>query len=210
MAAAPADLSPRPGQAGRAFRRAETEGSGWRPTGMSLFGAMIAANQRLQRELRAMDERLPRRRLSTAAISSQAPRTFALYLDPGKRFELRYPKDWVLEVAEGIQVYSASLGTFVQVAVLPEGLDPWARLQAEARKGKLGGVLRDFRAQGEQASGILEAEPYVFEWEARRYPGGLVLVTGNVLDSKRSKAVEAYEDTVLAAIRRHFKVMGRG
>jgi hypothetical protein len=68
---------------------------------------------------------------------------------------------------------------------------------------------RAVRVDGDRAECRLEAKGCVFAWEARRYRAGaeqVILATGNVVDEKRSKAVEAYEDAVLAAIRRHFTI----
>ena len=78
---------------------------------------------------------------------------------------------------------SPRIGTFAQVDVLPGDVDPW----------KANRFVREIRSEGDRAEGTLSAGGYVFAWEARRFRVGaeqVILATGNVVDEKRSKAIE--------------------
>ncbi len=174
---------------------------------MSVFGAMIAANQLLRRELAALDRPFPKRAPSLSRLPAEPPPSFACHEDPRERFTLSYPGDWILTKRNGVHAASPRIGTFVHVEVLADTLDPWAFLVEDAKAS--GAVLDGLRTREDRASGTLVAGDYRFEWEARRFPRGserIILATGNVADAKRSRAIERYEDVVLAAIRRYFRV----
>ncbi len=172
---------------------------------MSFFGALLGANQQLRRDLRALDQALPRRsRSSPKADAKTPPATFARYRDADLGFELHYPMEWSLRTQGALHVGSERIGTFAHVEILPAGTDTWAHISREA-----GAILEELRAEGDRATGLLLTPKFRFRWDAQRFVRSrdqVILVTGNVIDSRRSRAIERYEDRVLAAIRRFFKV----
>lgn len=179
---------------------------------MSLFCAMIAANQQMQRDLHALGpisgNKL--RTLRSRKAGSSRPISFVRYRDPEDRFELSYPAEWKLNPDLGVHASSALLGSFVRVDVVEESTEIWKQLGLEAAQA--GGALqvRSHRpGSPEVVTGHLVVGETRFSWSgcAWRINGVKVILSlGNVLDPARSRAIESYEDRILSAIRRHFKL----
>jgi hypothetical protein len=179
---------------------------------MSCFGAMIGANRQLQRDLSTMGPVSGNRvsSLRSRKPGSRRPISFVRCRDPLSRFELSYPAEWKLHQDLGVHVSSARLGSFARVDVLPGHAAPWKRLQHEAAEA--GGSLRiTTRGVGtpETAAGTLAAGERRFSWMGyawRIETEIVVLFLGKVVDPSSPRAIEGYEDRILKAIRRQFRV----
>lgn len=149
---------------------------------------------RLAQDLRNLDARF-------------APRSFRTYRDPDERFELGYPAEWRLKRDGGVHVSSARMGSFARVDVVPAGADFWSFLERAVDLER--GTFRMDSHRGGRARGVIRMAGLRFAWDGTVHPLGdrsVVLTLGNVLDSRRNRSIEAYEDRVFAAIRRSFKL----
>jgi hypothetical protein len=140
------------------------------------------------------------------------PAKFATYRDPQGRFELGYPTGWDLEAGEGVHVRSKHLSSFAQVDILPASPGVWESLQAAVAKaaGSLT-ILKDIPGEIRQLRGRLEFQGIHFDVHAWAYPRGnetIVLTTGSVVDSDSSAPWKLYQEQVLSAIHRAFRVPG--
>ncbi len=174
-------------------------------------GAALGAIQQLLRDLHAMDRdfrNLSGYRRLPAPIGS--PVGFDRYHDPAARFEFAYPAGWRLRRDGGVQVSSPKLGSFARVDAVPAAADFWACLEAAVlRRG--GEFRRDEAREGPpgRARGGMRLAGLRFEWDGTAHRAAdacVVLTLGSVVDPPRSGALELYEQKVLAAIRRSFRL----
>jgi hypothetical protein len=162
----------------------------------------------MARQLRELDRLyrdLPSLRRPAPRIG--APLSFARYHDPEARFEFGYPAEWRLKRDGGVHVSSPKLGSFARVDVVPAGADFWAFLERAVDLER--GTFRLDSQRGARARGEIRMGGLRFAWDGTVHALGdrsAVLTLGNVLDARRSAAVESYEDKTLAAIRRSFKL----
>jgi hypothetical protein len=173
-----------------------------------LGGSGLGAVRQMARLLHDLDRDFRNlSRLRHAPIGVGSPKSFARYHDPQARFEFGYPSEWKLKRDGGIQVSSERMGSFARVDLVPAGTDFWSFL--ERAVDQEGGTFRMDSHRGARARGEIRMDGLRFAWDGTVYALGdstLALTLGNVLDSKRSAAIEAYEDRILAAIRRSFKL----
>jgi hypothetical protein len=138
------------------------------------------------------------------------PLKFAVHRDAGGRFELGYPSGWELEAGEGVLVRSNCLSCFAKVDVLPEPETPWTAV--EERVAKAGGslkILKEIAGPPRGLRGLLEVGGARFDLYARAWTRGgetIVLSTGRCVDAGPGASFKNYEDQVLTAIRREFKL----
>lgn len=136
------------------------------------------------------------------------PTTFSTYRDPGRNFQLRYPKDWTLNADGPVEIRSLRLPLTVRVDVLPGPEISWDRLRT-AVAGADGLLVGERRLPGppSQVRGQIVREEGLDEVRALAYPSGAVVV---VLSTRMLLAsnpgLERYGRAVLAAIRREFSV----
>ena len=146
---------------------------------------------------------------STPSVPAGPPRNFVRYKDPKGIFELNYPSDWSLQKKEGVQVSSERLGSFARVDIRPDTPHFWDHLKQDfAEAGEEVEYLTRNGSHPIHVRGKVRAKGMNFMWDAYAYALGnnrLILSLGNVVDPRRSKAIERYEDSVLAAIRRYFR-----
>lgn len=164
------------------------------------FRAMMDEVERLGRP--PMRPAAPRGRLL-----SRPPGSFALHRDPGGRFELSLPAEWTVVPGPPFFAHSPAVGSLAVVHVLDGAASLDAVLAAEWSAA--GGTLLDVRARGERLTATLKLGGRTFDWTAQAKPSGsrrAVLSLGNVVDASRGPTLEAYEDRILAAIRRSFRV----
>ena len=166
----------------------------------------------VQRMVRQMDdlERVARRNRTVHVPPPRLgrPKSFASFRDPAGRFVLEYPSEWTLEGKGPVRVFSPRIATFAQVEIHPDGSDPWA--DVEKRILKAGGEVSFATRSPSGARASLSFGGRRFHWSADVHPvkgGSVILSMGNVLDLARSRALERYEDKVLAAIRRRFRIL---
>jgi hypothetical protein len=150
-------------------------------------------------------ERVMNPDIPTSAEPLGFPVKFATWRDPLNRFELGYPQAWRLDAGTAVAVNSNRLASFARVDLFPGPELPWTDFQA-ALAG-MGGALTILKATPERLHGILEIGGKRFELRARaflRSDETIVLTTG-------ADAVpgpfQNYENQVLAAIRRVFKIL---
>jgi hypothetical protein len=135
---------------------------------------------------------------------ARRPKTFAIARDSAGFFELSYPAEWELRNSGGaIQVCSRKLGSIARAETLEDSPDFWEPFKRD-------GLEISADASPERASGRVKVEGVTFEcalyaWKARGRR--IVLSTYNVVDSRRGKALEDYEDRVLRRIRSHFRIL---
>lgn len=169
--------------------------------GLGFARQMARLLQDLDRDVRTLP------RLRQAPVRSGDPKSFTRYHDPDARFEFGYPNEWKLKRDGGVHVSSPKLGSFARVDVVRSDTDFWEFLERAVDLEK--GTFRMDAHRGSRARGEIRMGGLRFEWDGTVYALGdrnAVLTLGNVLDSGRSRAVEAYEDKILAAIRRSFKL----
>jgi hypothetical protein len=138
------------------------------------------------------------------------PVTFVTYHDQQNRFQLSYPSDWSLERTGGIHVFSLRLGSFAHVSILPaSGCLCNRLLEVIERAGGTAELKTTHAKSPERVRGPLALRSYRYACDATAWAVGkskVVLLIGNVTHPQRSAGIERYEDRVLSAIRRHFKV----
>lgn len=148
--------------------------------------------------------------LSGVRSMDRIPPGFKTYRDPQGRFRLSYPGNWKLHRSGAVHVVSEQIGSFARVDPFRGSREVWDEIQESFRQA--GGKVKIESRRGtdpEVVKGWIKMDGRRFDWEARAYSiptGTLVLSLGNVVDKRRGRAIERYEDGVLRAIRRHFKV----
>ena len=174
-----------------------------------MFG--IAYARQMVRLLNDLDRdfyRLPRLRRGPIPVGS--PKSFVRYHDPAARFELGYPAEWKLREDGDVHVSSHRMGSFARVDVVPKEADFWSNLERAVRleAGEFGlDAVR--KGPPERARGEIRMKGLRFSWDGTAYrlhDLNVILTLGNVVAAGRSRAVELYEDKVLEAIRRSFKL----
>jgi hypothetical protein len=173
---------------------------------MGPIGAAIGAIQRMMRDLSELS-RSVRRPTHAEAPRPGKPVAFVRYVDDGRRFEFSYPEGWTLQTHAGVHAYSPRIGSFVRVDALPAADDPWPELTRLFDEAGLAPIVD--RSSPTHLRGRLTMPPLRFAWTARFYARGdesVILSLGNVVDASRGAQLEAYEDRVLSAIRRSFRV----
>lgn len=145
-----------------------------------------------------------------AVPNREIPKTWKAYHDPEGRYVLHHPPEWKPNPKKGLSMDSAKIGSVVRVdrSTSLEDFERELLAELEPSEGKLAVKVR----KADRLSGRLTVGARSFDWHSYAYPakeGVLVLSLGNVVDAKRGKALERYEDATLSAIRRHFKVTER-
>lgn len=165
-----------------------------------------------------MDLRQVARDLSPGGAASAGawgrPLKFALHRDAQGRFEMGYPSGWELEAGEGVLVRSNCLSSFAKVEVLPAPEAGWTAFQeAVARAGGTLTIRKEIAGPPRGLRGLLEVGGARFDVFARAWTRGsetIVLSTGSAVDAAAGPSFKNYEDQVLTAIRREFKVTAAG
>ena len=178
-----------------------------------MMGAAVAFAQNMTRAMRQLDRdaralHRSRRRI----IRPTRPKSFRSHYDRGGLFVLDVPSTWEVTVRRGILAVSRKIGSFARVDVLPKSESVWRQLiremvRAGAKVSQRGG------AKGDRLRGQVRIGETLFDWDARRHVVGdkcVILSTGNVLDSRRGRTLEEYEDRILESIRRNFRVATKG
>ena len=136
------------------------------------------------------------------------PTTFLTFRNPKGHFQLRYPKDWILEAGDPFIVRSTRLPLSVRVDVLPGPEISWERLRS-ALVGAGGMFVGEKRLPGppSQVRGQVVEKEGLFEGRASAYPwGAVVVVLSTRMLQTPNHRLESYGRAVLAAIRREFSV----
>ena len=175
------------------------------------IGWALAAARNMARQLRELDLAFSGiSRYRRAPIPIGPPKSFACYRDPGERFEFGHPAEWKRREDGGIQVGSPRMGSFARVDVVPREADFWADLEKavllERGEFRVDAVRKGPPAR---ARGGIRLAGLRFDWDGTAYRLGevnVILTLGNVVDSHRSRTLETYEDKVLEAIRRSFRL----
>jgi hypothetical protein len=126
--------------------------------------------------------------------------------DPAGRYELQLPSEWQTRLDTGLFAFSPLLGSFARVDVVPASATLWKDLEQALGEAGLTAAFTEVKADG--AKGHVSMGIYRHALEALARPladGVVVLCLGNVVDARRSRALERYEDRVLAAIRSSLK-----
>jgi hypothetical protein len=145
----------------------------------------------------------------TTRISAAPPKSMARHIDPDGRYEIHYPSTWSVSNVGAFFVRSRDIGSFARVDVVETAADVWATVVAGLEKAGATVTLKG-RPVPSRVHGELELSGTRFLWDALAYAiqdGSVVLSLGNVVDASRSRAIETYEDRILAAIRRHFRAL---
>lgn len=177
---------------------------------MLVWFAIMDALKRSARDLKELEGLAPKRLARGASAAPGHPAKFATYRDPNGKFELAYPAQWELQAGSGVFVRSKKLSTFAGVEVQSASSTPWKDLEAAVAKS--GGSLDVQKREAgppKHLRGTLQLGPTRFSWNAYAYERGDETVTlsmGNVIDVERGTKIERYEDKVLEAIRREFRV----
>ena len=138
------------------------------------------------------------------------PLAFDQFRDPKGRFILSHPKGWVLHrEGEAVHAESETMGSFVGVDPFALNEDPWEIVirQASEMGGKLDMAWKR-ASRVEHRRGDLTLGRMKFQWDGYLWKGrksSVLLSLGNVIDSRRGRSLESYEDKTLAAIRRAFR-----
>lgn len=138
------------------------------------------------------------------------PVKFATHRDPQGRFDLVYPSGWDLQAGDGVLVRSRHLAVFAQVDILPDSPAVWESFQA--RVAQAGGTLtirKEIPGAVRQMRGHLEINGIHSDLHAWAYTRGdetIVLSTGSLADSEEGVERKLYQEQVLAAIHRAFRV----
>lgn len=141
--------------------------------------------------------------------SPTPPKSMLKYIDPQGRYELHYPSTWSVSNVGGFFVRSREIGSFARVDVVDAAADLWPAVVAGLERGGAVVTLKQ-RPVPSRVHGELALDGTRFLWDALAYSipdGTVVLSLGNVVDARRGRALEAYEDRILAAIRRHFRAL---
>lgn len=144
---------------------------------------------------------------SPSTTSARQPVAFQRYEDPAGRFKLGYPSSWTLQTHHGVHVSSPRLGSFVRVEVLPASAALWTHVEQALADAGISATI--VPCDDQHVRGTLVVAPTRFAWEAWAYPCGeerLILSVGSVLDRPPSGSLLRYEDRVLKAIRKSFRV----
>lgn len=178
---------------------------------MFLGGAGLSSARQMARLLQEMDRdfhRLSRLRRAPAPLGP--PKSFVRFHDPAARFELGYPAEWRMREDGGLHVWSTRMGSFARVDVVPGGSDFWSNLERAVRAdhGEFA-LLRVREGPPARARGEIRIKGLRISWDGTAYRLGgvrVILTLGNVLNPARSATLERYEDKVLEAIRRSFRL----
>lgn len=179
---------------------------------MHCFAAMIHAVNRAVRDAAAAATLLDATRRSRGPrIPVGRPSSFLAHRDPRGRFEFHCPSEWDVRIEEGVTAVSTRLGTFARVDVLPAGVDVWGELKREmvAAGGDLTLDARQPRS-ADHARGKVTLGESRYALNGYRHRVGeesVVLSLGNVIDGRRGQGVERYEDRILEAVRREFRIL---
>ena len=170
------------------------------------FGAAI---QNLNRGFTDVARSMSRSRTRRdGPVKLSRPDSFKTYRDPKGLFVLEYPSDWTLRRGRTVQVNSDRLGSFARVDVVPFTSTLWRDLMAAmAREGTRVTIEKRNGSKPVHVRGKVKVSSTRFSWNAYAYRNKdqkIILSLGNVIDSRRSRMIERYEDRVLAAIRREF------
>ena len=175
---------------------------------VTAIGAFSRIVNGMRDAVRGLERSAPR---DPGRIDARPPKSLVTWKDPAGRFELWYPSSWRLTNVGGVMARSASIGSFARVDVVesPTGLwgDVVRALEAAGAMVQLRHRPTETRLHGE-----VDLDSVHFRWDAYAHPvqGGVaVLSLGNVVDAKRGRTLERYEDVMLATIRRHFTARRR-
>ena len=173
-----------------------------------LVGLGIA--KAFQRTSRDLDSATRGARKRKSPVRLMKPKNFISYEDPKKRFELHYPSDWTLEKHNGIHISSSKIFSFARVDVGKDEKRIWSHVKKRIEEA--GGEMKLERRQAgspEKVRGEVSMEGIRFRYDGYAWHLGkeaVILSMGNVIEPKRSRAIEKFEDTILEGIRRHFWV----
>lgn len=138
------------------------------------------------------------------------PAKFQTYRDPKGLFEFGYPSGWKLDRTHGLRAYSPGGHTFARVDVIEACPVRWVDFEDVLRNA--GGTLSQqtfsagppkrmmARAEVDGVQFLLDASAH--ERESRT----VILTLANVHRPDAPRKLEVYEERVLRAIRREFKV----
>jgi len=136
------------------------------------------------------------------------PTTFSTWGDPRGHFQIRFPKDWILDTGDPVKIHSKRLPLSVRVDVGAGPEISWDRLRA-ALAGADGLLVAERRLPGppSQIRGQVVAKEGLFEGRALAYPSGaVVLVLSTRMLLTPNPRLQSYGRAVLASIRREFRV----
>jgi hypothetical protein len=178
------------------------------------IGGALGVIQRMVHSMqdlaRGIERSAPR---GSAAIDPRPPKSFQCWRDPDGRFEFRSPSTWELTNVGGVMARSREIGSFARVDCIPASADPGGQVvQALERSGATVELQQRPGRAPTRLHGEIDLDGIHFRWDAFAYalPGAIaVLSLGNVVDVRRGRALERYEDVILASIRRHFRVTPR-
>ena len=178
---------------------------------MVAAGAGLIASQLLKQLLRDLGPCFPpRRRQRPDATAPRQPESFLRFEDAARRFELSYPSDWNASATPGFQATSPQTGTFARVDLLGPTVDLWRPMEIDfAPLGPRLSVRKRSLGSPERAEGELALPARRLAWTAVGWTVGetkVALLLGRVVSPRPRPTMAAYQKTILAAIRRHFKL----
>jgi len=133
------------------------------------------------------------------------PVKFATWRDPGNRFELGYPRAWRLEAQDGVIAQSNRLASFARVDVFPRPELSWSEYRT-ALAGTLT-IRMEHPGSPRRLLGVLEIGARRFDFRARAYVRGDETIVLSTSSDAVAGPLKLYEDQVLAAMRRVFRIL---